>query len=128
MMDNMPTKHHMLPPLEKSPKEQTKIPAHLMTRNGARQHEPAAPEPLSRLLLDLAVVRFEALMNDLNGGTLNSRDASRGSTRSGQADTCELPSSQKSAQKARTGQTEARAAADRRCRCIRIRGVLPRTA
>lgn len=57
----------------KSARDQTRVPSHLLPKNGAKPTDADQTDGLSKSQLELTAMRFEALMNEINGGELTSQ-------------------------------------------------------
>lgn len=53
---------------DRVPKDATKIPSHLIHKNGQKQTNTELTESFSKSDLEGVMMRFESLMNELNGG------------------------------------------------------------
>lgn len=71
-MSNMSQKQYTGPVSHRLAKNASHIPSHLLPTAGTKGDNLPSDEGLSKSQLDTVMMRFEALMGELNGCTLNS--------------------------------------------------------
>lgn len=69
-MGNMSQKQYTESMGDRLSKDPSRIPSHLLPKTGAKIIEPESIEGLNKMQMETTIMRFETLLNEINGSKL----------------------------------------------------------